>query len=972
MAQRFNIPEPTPPPRAVREAFDLDPFYQQWVDVGGFPIVASKKVSPYALKEAAWIVWQMIEHRRNVLLRAMVQNKLRLVVIAHTEMLTQIPDHSNMHPNFYWDKRARGLGSTSDDPTVSCSEENMLNYPGDPYAGEHVQIHEFAHALHWIWDTVTPGFDDRLRTEYDAAIRKGLWQGTYAGSNHHEYWAEGVQSWFNANWENTWVHNHVNTRSELKEYDPRLAVLLTEVFGDRNWRYTSVPARADQLHLQGFDPQDSPTFVWPPALLALHEELRGNPESTGGGRWVNLKRYDPKELPRLQSSRREGANTHVFIGSLGVEVYVYFIEPNGTERFWVDLPRNNMSDPLPTQAGALWLIKDKNGKDLAVYRAEAKTGRALIIGKEWKPASPAAEEVVVDLPIERFRTVAKPVPETGLAAAGPKIEGPWLWMTVPTGEPGGAAAAASGEDYLKAASNGSVTEKRIATNGATPGDKVGKKAWTPGRLAPTGEDNINQVVNATGLGTGNIEYHVAYGSIALNTLEEQQTRMYVGSDDAVKVWINGALVHNNPVDRGASNYRESFSVTLKKGKNLLLVAIYEKWGGWSGFFGFKKDAVYRILSTPIVHLEPGQRPPMYWVDAAAGTLHRLIGKNVETFPPRVQNTRSLAVARGKLYWAEDTGGNTGAIKRSHLDGSDVKMLATLQSAPTSLAVDAAKNKLYWTNARGRIQTLNLNGGKITNLLQNLEDPHNITLDTAGGKVYWTEANGRIRRANLNGKSVQNIASDLDPISGIAIAGNKLYWTEITEEKGGKIRRANLNGSNFGTLVKLPDAPTGIAIDAVGNKLYWTEAGGNIRRASLSGQNVQKVVSGLPAPAILVLGSVQVGPAAPANGSLVTAQTAIPDTTSLLANYPNPFNPETWIPYQLAKPSNVKITIYDTRGVVVRHLDLGYQFPGTYTSRTRAAYWDGRNSQGERVASGVYFYRLETDAMSPLRKMVILK
>ena len=98
----------------------------------------------------------------------------------------------------------------------------------------------------------------------------------------------------------------------------------------------------------------------------------------------------------------------------------------------------------------------------------------------------------------------------------------------------------------------------------------------------------------------------------------------------------------------------------------------------------------------------------------------------------------------------------------------------------------------------------------------------------------------------------------------------------------------------------------------------------------------------------------------------------PEETVLLANYPNPFNPETWLPYHLADASDVRITIYDTRGVVVRRLDLGHQREGYYTSRSRAAYWDGRNAVGERVASGIYFYELAADDISLLRKMVILK
>ena len=98
----------------------------------------------------------------------------------------------------------------------------------------------------------------------------------------------------------------------------------------------------------------------------------------------------------------------------------------------------------------------------------------------------------------------------------------------------------------------------------------------------------------------------------------------------------------------------------------------------------------------------------------------------------------------------------------------------------------------------------------------------------------------------------------------------------------------------------------------------------------------------------------------------------PNQTLLLANYPNPFNPETWLPYQLARGSDVWITIYDTRGAVVRRLALGYRAEGYYRVRGRAAHWEGRNGVGERVASGIYFYQLETDTVSLLRKMVILK
>ena len=105
---------------------------------------------------------------------------------------------------------------------------------------------------------------------------------------------------------------------------------------------------------------------------------------------------------------------------------------------------------------------------------------------------------------------------------------------------------------------------------------------------------------------------------------------------------------------------------------------------------------------------------------------------------------------------------------------------------------------------------------------------------------------------------------------------------------------------------------------------------------------------------------------------------LPKETTLLPNYPNPFNPETWIPYHLASDARVTLTIYDTKGAVVRELDLGHQRAGYYTDRSRAAYWNGRNELGEQVATGVYFYQLQVrskikpSSQSYLRKMVILK
>ena len=171
---------------------------------------------------------------------------------------------------------------------------------------------------------------------------------------------------------------------------------------------------------------------------------------------------------------------------------------------------------------------------------------------------------------------------------------------------------------------------------------------------------------------------------------------------------------------------------------------------------------------------------MYWVAAETGTLHHLVGDEVENLVPAVQNATNIAVdiANNKIYWTEQTGKKKGNVKRANLDGSNVQLLVPSPfSVPTSMAVDAAKNKLYWTNTSGRIKRANLNGKQVQNLVKNLKSPDNIILDAAAGKLYWTESNGRIRRANLNGKSIQNVATGLGELLSLTAGDDKLYWLE---------------------------------------------------------------------------------------------------------------------------------------------------------------------------------------------------
>lgn len=263
----------TEPPEALRRELKLAPFYRKCVVRDGLAVLASVKVSDHAVLEAAYLVDRMLAGRAD-LRQALVRNKVRVAVMAADEFTTAIPEHGDLRPEAYWNKRARGLGATRARPAVSCGEENLLQYPGDPYRGENILVHEFGHAIHEMaLREVDATFDGRLTAAYAEAMREGLWKKTYAATNRAEYWAEGVQSWFDCNQSANDQHNGVQTRAQLREYDPRLAKLLAEVFRDNDWRYVPPPRRRDPGHLVGYDPAKAPRFTWPPELLRAYEQL---------------------------------------------------------------------------------------------------------------------------------------------------------------------------------------------------------------------------------------------------------------------------------------------------------------------------------------------------------------------------------------------------------------------------------------------------------------------------------------------------------------------------------------------------------------------------------------------------------------------------------------------------------------------------------------------------------------------------
>jgi len=252
---------PTPPAALVTD-WKLSPWYKKALFLGPLPIMGSSKVRDESLWEARWILERMMDGRED-LINAIAAAKIRVTIMAFDERTLDVPEHSDLTPGSYWNRRARGLGATRHRPSISAGEENLLEMPGDPYRGENILIHEFGHVVHEIGlAKVDPTFDKRLKAAYEKAVKAGTWKGGYAATNHKEYWAEGVQAWFDCNDS----RNLVVTRAEISPKDPDLAALLKEVFGDKPWRYAPPSRRAgdQKAHLNGYDPLKGPKFQWSP------------------------------------------------------------------------------------------------------------------------------------------------------------------------------------------------------------------------------------------------------------------------------------------------------------------------------------------------------------------------------------------------------------------------------------------------------------------------------------------------------------------------------------------------------------------------------------------------------------------------------------------------------------------------------------------------------------------------------------
>lgn len=211
--------------------FSFHPFYQKYLNESGLSIIGSQNVSDEAFYRARRVLRMMLGKVPQIKSK-LIENNARIAIIGKDEQMTDLPEYSELDISI--NARARGLGGTIEFPLTSFGEENILGLKSDRYKGENILVHEFAHTIHMIGiSLIDPDFDEELRTAYAQASEEGLWDNTYASTSAEEYFAEGVQSWFNVNVsvnEPNGIHNSIDTNLELKTYDPRLYNLISKYF----------------------------------------------------------------------------------------------------------------------------------------------------------------------------------------------------------------------------------------------------------------------------------------------------------------------------------------------------------------------------------------------------------------------------------------------------------------------------------------------------------------------------------------------------------------------------------------------------------------------------------------------------------------------------------------------------------------------------------------------------------------------
>ena len=205
-----------------------------------------------------------------------------------------------------------------------------------------------------------------------------------------------------------------------------------------------------------------------------------------------------------------------------------------------------------------------------------------------------------------------------LATALDKIEGPWMWIITPS-DAGQGGAAATDIDGIDEATKGKLTEEDVAKEGITK--KIlavkfpDKLKWTEGEISPVGGNNINDMLIKIKLGPGgDVNDYCSYSVInAVSKAKKNGVEARVGSDDSVKVWMNGDEVHKNPVNRGAGDFQDTFKVDLKKGDNVFMVKVCERGGGWSMFVGIDAPLEYNLKFKGLP-VEPADKLATRWAE----------------------------------------------------------------------------------------------------------------------------------------------------------------------------------------------------------------------------------------------------------------------------------------------------------------------------------------------------------------------
>ena len=515
----------------------------------------------------------------------------------------------------------------------------------------------------------------------------------------------------------------------------------------------------------------------------------------------------------------------------------------------------------------------------------------------------------------------------GFPKGGPKIEGPWLWVVLPDTR------LESGTDLLSEVTDGRVTEMGIATQGATEGKPVGNHEWTSHNLPPTGRNNVRDMLNRPNL------LGVVYGVISLYSPLAQDTTMYVGAEQGLKVWLNGALIHEDLRWRWGDDYSNFFPVSLKQGRNVLLVAVGTRPDDQSNaFFGFEPGTEY-TAANPGVGYDISETPihvgDTFTLDIRAENVFDLAGWQFDiAFAPAI--LEAVGVSEGDFL---KTDGGSAFFQSGRIDNTAGKITGLSAARLTDGGVSGTGSLLQ---VRFKAKSEGESELALGNFLFGSNTEESIP---AGPLEIRITVEERLLTGDVNRDGVVNI---LDLIRVARQLGKSVPADSPVD----------INGDGVVNIFDLT-----LVAQGIGGAAAPAVATGRVDAATIQAWIAQARLAND--------GSIAFRQGI-ANLEQLLASLIIPQETALHANYPNPFNPETWIPYQLVAPAEVTLTIYDMNGGVVRRLAVGPQAAGLYQSRSHAAYWDGRNGRGELVASGLYFYTLRAGEFTATRKMLIRK